>query len=459
MKTILMGNRLLFCVYRHILHQSFLFIAVFAILVPGQVFAEVSDGAHGGNEHFFFLPPLVPEPSPTGSFSASASPVVEICEYTGTGCVLPPIAEFTTTTGYNPERVRVVTEDERYIVNLNTRRFGLDPMKTYRIRVLFRTQEGVPIEKELGHADVKVVTKKKKLRDVNTAEVIPLRQGRTLPIKFRIEEGFFPIGELTPMDRAKISLNLQEYLVENDVFDPFRAIVKMADDDILDHKTGFIVLKDHRPILPFTVVQINTHEGIAHIAQDVQATNIIKDFAYDKLGTPSQDLIGQPWAEENGYVGDGAHVAVLDYGCDLTDPAFGDCTNAGDPHCSILEYVDLAPVDTCSDREKHGTNVAKKVLEAAPGARLIVLDLLQYGSEGCKIYASTEIEAMKWIFEHKEQYNIVAFNMSYGTYDAGAGYEILKGSYEKLHYRDVVLNRSAAAPLIVPPKPAAVSYL
>jgi hypothetical protein len=251
--------------------------------------------------------------------------------------------------------------------------------------------------------------------------------------------------ELTPDEWEKISPNLQEYFVENNVFDPFKAIVKMADDDdILDRKTGFIVLEEYRPILPFTVVQINTHMGIVHIAQDVKATNIIQDFAYDILGTPSQDLIGQPLVEERGYVGAGAHVVVIDIGCDLTDPAFGDCTNAGDPNCSILEYVDLAPIDACSDSQNHGTAVAKKVLEAAPGARLIVLDLLQNGSKGCKIYATTEIEAMRWIFEHKEQYNIVAFNMSYGNYDQGAGAETLSDSYEKLHYREDIMPFAAS---------------
>ncbi len=133
--------------YRRILHATLLLITVLAISLPGQLFAEISDGAHGGNEHFFFLPPLVSEPSPTGTFAGSLAPVVQICEWTGTNCVLPPIAEFTTTTGPGSERVSVVTEDEHYIVCWNTNRFVLYPTKTYRIRVLFRTQEGVPIEK------------------------------------------------------------------------------------------------------------------------------------------------------------------------------------------------------------------------------------------------------------------------------------------------------------------------
>src|SRR5436309_14510314 len=46
----------------------------------------ISDGAHtGGNADFFFLPPLVPDPSGSpnfdgGRFNAQLAPIVEVCE-------------------------------------------------------------------------------------------------------------------------------------------------------------------------------------------------------------------------------------------------------------------------------------------------------------------------------------------------------------------------------------------
>src|SRR5205823_10956105 len=46
----------------------------------------VSDGAHNGNAHFFFLPSLAPDPSALfhpGTFNAGLSPVVEVCPLTG----------------------------------------------------------------------------------------------------------------------------------------------------------------------------------------------------------------------------------------------------------------------------------------------------------------------------------------------------------------------------------------
>src|SRR5215210_8375392 len=48
--------------------------------VPGTVPAfAISDGAHGGNPHFFFLPPLVAAPVTSGSFDPTLSPTIKIC--------------------------------------------------------------------------------------------------------------------------------------------------------------------------------------------------------------------------------------------------------------------------------------------------------------------------------------------------------------------------------------------
>jgi len=150
---------------------------------------NIYDAVHGGgNEHFYFLPPVVPEPSPIGAFDGALAPVVEICEWNGTTCVLPPVARFTTTTGPGSETVRVIPDDEQYVVNWHTDLFALDTATTYRVAVLVQGQE-------LGHADVDVVASGREMRNVLTTEFIPLVDGRTLPIKFRIEEGALPGAE------------------------------------------------------------------------------------------------------------------------------------------------------------------------------------------------------------------------------------------------------------------------
>lgn len=144
---------------------------------------QVSDGAHSaGNTHFFFLPPMVPQPSFGGTFDGSKVPTVQICEWASTACGAPPLANFTMTDGPGSETIRVVPADELYIVNWHSDQFALSPTKSYRIRVLLGTLE-------LGHADVDIVTSGRELRNVDTGEFIPLLNGSTLPIKFRIELG------------------------------------------------------------------------------------------------------------------------------------------------------------------------------------------------------------------------------------------------------------------------------
>jgi hypothetical protein len=152
---------------------------------------SIQDAVHeSGNEHFFWLPPMVQAPAYAGTFDGSLDPVVHICEWDGAACVLPLVAEFTTTTGPGSETIRVEPGDEHYIVNWHTDEFALDPNATYRIVTSVDGQE-------LGHADVDVVSSGNQLRNVDTAEYIALKDGRTLPIKFRIEEGAVSVAGST----------------------------------------------------------------------------------------------------------------------------------------------------------------------------------------------------------------------------------------------------------------------
>ena len=149
---------------------------------------EIEDGVHsGGNEHFFFLPPMVPAPAFGGVFNATRSPTVEICvvDEAANECAAPqpmdfPI-RFTMDDGRGSETVRVSTEDEHYIVNWHTDQPALIPGAIYRIHV-------VELAGVLGFADV-VVGSNKELKNGGTGQFIALTSGRTLPIKFRIEEG------------------------------------------------------------------------------------------------------------------------------------------------------------------------------------------------------------------------------------------------------------------------------
>jgi hypothetical protein len=144
---------------------------------------DLSDGANRGNPHFFFLPPMVPAPRYTGTFDASPSPIVEICRGTASTCAASDVvARFTKTTGPGSETIRADAAGQQYIVNWNTDQFALSYSVTYRVRVL--------VEKTvLGYADVRLYSTGSAAKNTTTGTDIALVNGRTLPIKFRIETG------------------------------------------------------------------------------------------------------------------------------------------------------------------------------------------------------------------------------------------------------------------------------
>ena len=145
--------------------------------------AEIRDAVHGGgNPHFFWLPPIVAAPTPTGVFNPRLSPVVEVCSQNVSPCPDGQVhARFTTTSGSGAQIVRVDLTNQLYVVNWNT-----DPSRepvgsSFRIAVIVH-------KAVLGFADVDIVAAGM-ARNANTGGDVALVNGRVLPIKFRIEEG------------------------------------------------------------------------------------------------------------------------------------------------------------------------------------------------------------------------------------------------------------------------------
>lgn len=149
----------------------------------------IVDAVHGyGNDHFFWLPPMVDAPEQfNGAFDGTESPVVTICDLAD--CANAVVAEFTTTTGPGSETVRVEPDREHYIVDWHIDESEVAIGPTYRIRV---TVDGV----ELGLADVQLAATGKDVKNITTDALIGLKEGRTLPIIFRIEAGavVFTVG-------------------------------------------------------------------------------------------------------------------------------------------------------------------------------------------------------------------------------------------------------------------------
>ena len=185
-----------------------------ALRPPAAPRFEIRDGAHnGGNPHFFFLPPIVASPSTTGSFDATQAPTIAVCQLAGSDCA-PVVAQFSPTSGTGSAVVRVDAANQLYIVNWQTDQCVTGPCtlssgNVYRIRVLVAGTE-------LGHADVQVVASQQEAKNVNTGEFFPLVDGRTVPVKFRIEQGAVfvvapstqPVMIQTPVTDAGSSVRL-----------------------------------------------------------------------------------------------------------------------------------------------------------------------------------------------------------------------------------------------------------
>src|SRR6266850_4480810 len=157
----------------------------------GPEFA-ISDGVHeGGTPGFYFLPPIVAQPAFSGSFDAdieTLNPQIAICDITdgpdnncgGAGGTSAVIVYTTTST----PAITIDLTAEQYQVKWDTRAAGFDADHTYRVHVRAGASGA---RRELGFADVLLTTGKAK--KVATDDLIALKDGKPLPIHFRIEAG------------------------------------------------------------------------------------------------------------------------------------------------------------------------------------------------------------------------------------------------------------------------------
>src|SRR5438552_19091661 len=154
----------------------------------------ISDAVHeGGTPGFYFLPPMVAQPTFSGTFDAditTLNPAIAICDITdgpdndcggagGTSAVIV----FTTT---STPAITVDPTTEQYGVSWDTRGAGFDADHTYRVHV---TAGASGARRELGFADVLLTTKPGQAKRDAPGDLIAVKDGRPLPIHFRIETG------------------------------------------------------------------------------------------------------------------------------------------------------------------------------------------------------------------------------------------------------------------------------
>lgn len=141
--------------------------------------ASISDAAHGaGTVGFYFLPPLVAQPNDTGTFDPNRAATVTVCPLgvsPAPACIGAPLL-------VSPAVVDV--NGNHYQVNWNTDTSLYPADAYYRVAV-----SDSATSTEWGHVDVFLGSSGKGFHSIDQTEFSPLLDGRTVPIKFRIDVG------------------------------------------------------------------------------------------------------------------------------------------------------------------------------------------------------------------------------------------------------------------------------
>jgi hypothetical protein len=138
----------------------------------------ISDAREGGAAHFYWLPPIAPLTTYSGTFDAAAAPVVSICEWSATGC-LSPIANYSI--GAGADGVQLDLTKERFHVTWDVKASRIKLNAIYRIQV---NVAGAT----LGIADATMAQPGRKGAPLNPVEYVALDRKGALEIAFRIEQ-------------------------------------------------------------------------------------------------------------------------------------------------------------------------------------------------------------------------------------------------------------------------------
>lgn len=155
---------------------------------------SIYDGAHGGSDRFYFLPPLVSNPKigPANDEAIYPALTVTICALNGTACAGAPIVRFLPPTAGKCTGLGVeclALDGNHYVATWESGNYATSTATDYRATV---AASGF----ELGHVDIDILGKKDKAK----ANFIGLARGGQLLIPFRVDSGVIASLALTPGD-------------------------------------------------------------------------------------------------------------------------------------------------------------------------------------------------------------------------------------------------------------------
>jgi len=100
-------------------------------------------------------------------------------------------------------------------------------------------------------------------------------------------------------------------------------------------------------------------------------------------------------------------------GTDYRVADLGACTAPNKPAatCRVLAARDVSPDDNALDDNGHGTNVASIVAQAAPGVKIVALDVFRLEGGSWYGYDSDLLAAFDWVIANKDAYSICTINL------------------------------------------------
>jgi hypothetical protein len=154
--------------------------------LTGSPRADISDGANGGNEHFYWLPELVESPTFSGTFHPDLPATINLCQLDGNG-PSPACVSGSETVLFEPAQVAVSLENEQYSAVWHTRDSDLTSGAFYRLSVSVGSRV-------LGHRDLNPLENPPSPID-KSAPFYAFNNGNTVNLKFRIEDGVLCEGD------------------------------------------------------------------------------------------------------------------------------------------------------------------------------------------------------------------------------------------------------------------------
>jgi uncharacterized protein YjdB len=164
------------------------------------------DGAHGGSDRFYFLPPLVSNPNvgPENDRAVYPALTVTVCELKGTACTDgDPLVVYAPADNAGGDHgcsgngahcaggAGIALDGNHYVATWASGDFTVSTAADYRVTV---AASGV----ELGHVDVDVLNRHEHAKE----GFIGLARGARLLIPFRVREGVIASVNLTPTDTS-----------------------------------------------------------------------------------------------------------------------------------------------------------------------------------------------------------------------------------------------------------------